>query len=192
MQDCKPMDTPLVTNQRKVDASTREVVDETIYKQLVCFLMYLVKTRPDICFSINQLSQFMMEPTKIHQKVAKHVLRYLIGTIYLSLWYIQTDGVKFQGFTNVDWARSPLDNKTHRGLTLVPRLATISWHNRKQRHVALSSVEVEYMASSQVTCKVIWIRKILVGLFSQEMEPTLIHYCKYCKLTDLLVNQSFY
>jgi hypothetical protein len=55
-------------------------------------------------------------------------------------------------------------------------LQVVSWYNRKQRSVALSSAEAEYMAASQATCEAIWMRKILVGLFGQMMDPTVI-YC---------------
>ena len=41
----------------------------------------------------------------------------------------------------------------------------VSWYSRKQRSVALSSAEVEYMANSQAACEAIWMWKILVGLF---------------------------
>jgi hypothetical protein len=37
-------------------------VDSTLYRQLIGSLMYLVNTRPDICFVVNTLSQFMVEP----------------------------------------------------------------------------------------------------------------------------------
>ena len=43
------------------------------------------------------------------------------------------------------------------------------------RFVALSSVEAEYMAASQAACEAIWMRKILVGLFGSQMDPTMIH-----------------
>lgn len=65
------MDTPLVTNWRKVDASKGEQVDPTIYRQLIGSLMFLVNTWSDICFTDNQLSEFMVEPTKVHWVVAK-------------------------------------------------------------------------------------------------------------------------
>ena len=42
--------------------------------------------------------------------------------------------------------------------------------------MALNSTKVEYMAASQATCEVIWMRKILVGLFGQEMDQTVIYY----------------
>jgi hypothetical protein len=41
--------------------------------------------------------------------------------------------------------------------------------------VALSSAEAEYMAASLASCEAIWLRKLLTGLFDQELEPTMIH-----------------
>ena len=49
--------------------------------------MYLVNTRPDICYAVNQLSQVMVKPAKLFWKVGKHVLRYLRGTSKYGIWY---------------------------------------------------------------------------------------------------------
>lgn len=38
------------------------LIDPTMYRQLVGSLMYLVYTRPDICFAVSTLKQFMCEP----------------------------------------------------------------------------------------------------------------------------------
>jgi hypothetical protein len=64
--------------------------------------MYLINTRPDICFEVNTLGQFMVEPRRIHWVAMKHVLRYLSGRVEYGLSYIQGDGVKLAGFTNAD------------------------------------------------------------------------------------------
>jgi hypothetical protein len=56
MQDCRPMSTPMVTNRKKIDASKQKAVDPTLYRQLIGSLMYLVNTRPNICFVANTLS----------------------------------------------------------------------------------------------------------------------------------------
>ena len=53
MERYKPMETPLVTNRRKVDAASGEEVDATIYQQLVGSLVYLVNTRPHMCYAVN-------------------------------------------------------------------------------------------------------------------------------------------
>eukprot|EP00253_Pinus_taeda_P023383 PITA_23383 len=75
MEDCRPMSTPMITNWKKLHASDSELVDLTLYRQLIGSLMYLVNTRPDICFAVNTMSQFMCEPRKVHWVAAKHILR---------------------------------------------------------------------------------------------------------------------
>eukprot|EP00253_Pinus_taeda_P008895 PITA_08895 len=76
----------------------------------------------------------------------------------------------------VDWAGNPSDRKSTSGGIFTVGLATISWYNGKQRSVALSSTKSEYMVASQAACEAIWARKILVGLFGQQMDAIVI-YC---------------
>ena len=71
--------------------------------------MYMVNTRLDLCFAVNTLSQFMVEPRRVHWTVAKHILRYLAGTTDYGLDYRRSDGVGLVGFTNSYWAGSVLD-----------------------------------------------------------------------------------
>eukprot|EP00253_Pinus_taeda_P010123 PITA_10123 len=130
----------------------------------------------DFCYAVNQLSQAMVQPTKMFWKAEKHLLRYLRGTSQYGLWYRWKEGVKLQGFTDADWVGSPSDWKSTSGGIFNLGLAEVSWYNRKQRSVALSTAKAEYMAASQAACEAIWIRKILVGLFDQRMDPTVI-YC---------------
>eukprot|EP00253_Pinus_taeda_P024761 PITA_24761 len=82
----------------------------------------------------------------------------------VGLWYKWTEGVKLQAFTNADWVGSPSDKKNTSGGIFSIGTVAVSSYNRKQRSVALSVVEVEYMDASQETCEAIWMRKILVGL----------------------------
>jgi hypothetical protein len=175
MEGCKPMDTPLPGNWRKEDANFGEVVDTTFYRQLVGLLMYLVSTRPNICYVVNQLSQATVNPTDLFWKASKHVLRYLRGTSEYGLWYKQMDEVKLHGFTDVDWVGSPMDRKSTSGGIFSIKSTTVSWYNRKQRSVALSSAEAEYMEAIQDACEAISMRKILVGLFGSHLDLTVIH-----------------
>ena len=138
--------------------------------------MYLVNARLDICYVVNQLSQAMVKPTKLFWMVGSHVLRYHKGTSQYGLWYRQTDEVKLHGFTDADWVGSPMDKKSTSGGIFSIRSTTVSWYRRKQRSVALSSTEAEYMAASLAACEAIWMRKILVSLFGSHLEPTVI-YC---------------
>ena len=102
MEDCRPMTTPMITNWRKIDMSDDEEADPTLYRQLIGSLMYLVNTTPDIFYDVNTLSQFMVEPKRAHWAAAKHVLRYLQGTIELGLKYTRDNDVMLSGFTDAD------------------------------------------------------------------------------------------
>eukprot|EP00253_Pinus_taeda_P036492 PITA_36492 len=144
---CKPMETPLAGTWRKEDATSGEVVAATVYRQLVGSLMYLVNTRLDLCFALNQLSQAMVQPTKLFWKAAKHVLIYLRGTTQYGLWYKWTEGVKLQGFKDADWEATPSNRKSTFGGIFNLGSVAVSWYSWKQRSVALSSAEAEYMAS---------------------------------------------
>eukprot|EP00253_Pinus_taeda_P030266 PITA_30266 len=118
MEDCRPMSTPMITNWKKLHASDSELVDPTLYRQLIGSLMYLVNTRPDICFAVNTMSQFMCEPRKVHWVAAKHILRYLQGTVDYGLDYRQGDGVRLVGYTDSDWAGCASDRRALQGAVL--------------------------------------------------------------------------
>jgi hypothetical protein len=97
----------------------------------------------------------MVKPTKLFWKAGKHVLRYLKGTSKYGLWYRQMDEVKLHGFTDADWVGSPTDRKNTSGGIFSIGSTTVSWYSRKQRSVALSSAEAEYMAANQSACEAI-------------------------------------
>ena len=81
MEDCKSMSTSMVTCWKKLHTSKGELVDPTLFRQLIGSLLYLVNTKPDMSFTVNTLSQFMVEPRRVHWTAAKCILRYLAGTI---------------------------------------------------------------------------------------------------------------
>eukprot|EP00253_Pinus_taeda_P005080 PITA_05080 len=66
MMDSKPMTTPLITNLKKLRDSDSSLVDLTSYRKLVGSVMYLVNTMRDICFAVNILIQFQLEPHHDH------------------------------------------------------------------------------------------------------------------------------
>jgi hypothetical protein len=102
MEDCKPMATPMITNLKKVTTSDSKLVDSTLYMQLIGSLMYLVNTRSYICFAVNDLSQFMVEPRREKWVATKHVLKYLRGTMEYDMGYLGDDEVNLHGYIDSD------------------------------------------------------------------------------------------
>ena len=75
----KAMATPMASNLKLLSYASSDSVDATMYHQMIGSLMYLTNTRPDICFAVNTLSQFLMDPRHVHLIAAKHVLRHMKG-----------------------------------------------------------------------------------------------------------------
>jgi hypothetical protein len=73
------MTTTMISNLKKLhdQAIGSDPEDPTGYRQIIGSLMYLVHARPNICYVVNSLSQFMCEPKHIHMIAAKHILRYV-------------------------------------------------------------------------------------------------------------------
>ena len=85
------------------EASTNSSeIDPHLYRQLIGSLMYLVNTRPDICYTVNVLSQFMSQLRQTHWIAVKHVLRYLRGTVIYGLRYVFGVDMRLQGYADVD------------------------------------------------------------------------------------------
>jgi hypothetical protein len=133
MMDCKSMSTPMISNLKKLQdqVTGSDPEDPTLYRQIIGSLMYLVHTRPDICYAINALSQFMCEPKHIHMVVVKHILRYVRGTIAYGLRYTSSGGVMLDGCTDSDWMGSTVDQKSTSGYCFSLGSAMISWSSRK-------------------------------------------------------------
>jgi hypothetical protein len=56
MLECKSMNTPMETNLKLLVDTSSELVDDTLYRNIIGSLMYLMNIRPDICFAVNTLS----------------------------------------------------------------------------------------------------------------------------------------
>ena len=62
MLECKAMATPMDSNLKLLADDSSELVDVTQYRQIIGSLMYLTNTRSNICFAVNSLSQYLVQP----------------------------------------------------------------------------------------------------------------------------------
>jgi hypothetical protein len=117
----------------------------------------------------------MCNPKDIHMIVAKHILRYVRGTIAYGLRYPSSGGVMLHGYTNSDWMGNTMDQKSTSRYCFSLGSAMISWSNRKQGSIAQSTAEPEYFVASVASREAVWLRKLLSDLFNVELKPTIIH-----------------
>jgi hypothetical protein len=115
MMHSKSMPTPMEKNMKLLSETSSKIVDSNMYRQMIGSLMYLTNTRPDICFAVNTLSRYMVEPRGVHLNEPKHVLRSLKGTIDYGLRYVSDHEIILQGFTDSNWVGSVVYRKTTSG-----------------------------------------------------------------------------
>ena len=96
------MTTPMTMNLKLLSDTSWEIVDATLYKHIIGFLMYLMNTRPNMCFLVNSLSQYMVELRCFHLIKEKHVLRYLRGITYYGLCYVVDCEFKLLIYTHLE------------------------------------------------------------------------------------------
>jgi hypothetical protein len=65
----------MVMNMKLLSDTYSEIVDSTMCRHMIGSLMYLMNTRPDICFAVNTLSQYMVVSRHVHIVAIKHVIR---------------------------------------------------------------------------------------------------------------------
>lgn len=158
MIDCKPVTTPMEPGLRLEKAKESK---GNPYRELIGSLMYAaVATRPDLMFCTSYLSQFNDAHAEEHWKAAKRVLRYLKGTMDTNLTYKRT-GHRLEGFADADWATCTVDRRSYTGYCFKYAGSIISWESKKQRTVALSTAEAEYMALVEATKEAIHLKRLL-------------------------------
>lgn len=199
MDESKPMKTPLDGNSKlsKQDAPrTNEEITEmkdVPYQSLIGALMYLaVSTRPDIAYTISVLSQYNVNPGKMHWAAGKRVLRYLRNTTNHGLIFRKTQE-KLIGFVDADWAGDVDTRVSHTGYVFKLADAAVTWEARKQKTIALSSTEAEYMALTEAAKETVYLRNLLkeIGFLEKDAEPTIV-YCDNQGAQKLMRNPIYH
>lgn len=130
-----------------------------------------VWTRPDLFERCSRLGQFAHNPAPEHESCLRRVYSYLCGTIFLGICFrptsvagLEVHSLGFIGYSDSSYADNFSDCKsTYRYLFKVTN-GPVSWKSRKQRVIATSSTESEYIAYSLATKEAMWLKRLLKEL----------------------------
>ncbi|XP_076658375.1 uncharacterized protein LOC143362255 [Halictus rubicundus] len=134
------------------------------YRELVGGLIYLSNaTRPDLSFAASALSRFCSNPGITHWKMAKRTLRYIQHTINYGITYTKSNQT-MKAFCDSDWAGDVDDRRSCSGNVVILAGGPISWSCKKQKSVAASTMQAEYVALSEVTKEVIYLKRLMTHM----------------------------
>lgn len=147
---------------------TDEKFNVTLYQQMIGSLMYaMTLTRPDIAFALGYLARYMSNPAIRHGQAVKELMRYLRTTIQQKLRFGPGGGNYHDHFiiyTDADWANDRIDRKSVSGGVGLFYGGPFCWMSKKQRSVAKSSCESEYIAQAAYAMQGQWTAQVFTDL----------------------------
>lgn len=159
-----------------ITTSDPPLQDPSGYQRLIGRLIYLTVTRPDICFSVQCLSQFMQNPKSSHMEAALRIVRYLKLCPGLGILMSSTSSAWLVVYCDADWAACPNTRRSVTGYLVKLGDSLISWKSKKQVTISRSSAEAEYRSLASAVAEIVW----LVGLFSELDWPIQLPVPVYC------------
>jgi hypothetical protein len=93
----------------------------------------------------------------------KRILRYLVHTPNLGLWYPKGSTFDLLGYSDSDYAGCKIDRKSTSGTCQFLGRSLVSWSSKKQNSVALSTAEAEaeYVAAGACCAQLLWMKRSL-------------------------------
>jgi len=128
-----------------------------MYQQIAGSLNYAAQLRPELKFSVSQLSRVMSCPIQENPFLAQQVIKYIIGSVDLKITYRPDDpndplsetNNKLMIFTDFDWATSVDTQCSHGCYVIMFAGAAIAHRSKSHKSVMLSSAAAEYYEASE-------------------------------------------
>ncbi|GJW61056.1 hypothetical protein Tco_0110391 [Tanacetum coccineum] len=139
----------------------RKVVDPTHYHGMICTLLYLTASRPDLVFAMCMCARYQAKPTEKHLHTVKRIFQCLRGTINMGLWYLKDSCIALTAFADADHAGCQDTRKSTSGSMQLLGDRLVSWSSKKQKSTTISSTEAEYIALSGCCAQILWMRSQL-------------------------------
>ncbi|KRY87936.1 Retrovirus-related Pol polyprotein from transposon TNT 1-94 [Trichinella pseudospiralis] len=173
LDEANAVSTPAEINV-SMEENEEHLSSDIPYREAVGALMFLMTaTRPDIAYAVSTVAQVMDKPTIKAWQAVKRIFRYLRGTADYGLLY-QAKGEGFlKGYSDADYAGDVTTRRSRTGVVCMCAGGAVLWHSQKQRSVALSTTEAEYVAASEATKDMMWLMTLFAEVTEVKQKPIL-------------------
>lgn len=133
--------------------------ERLVYQALAGAVQYVAScTRPDVSLVVGRLGRYSAAPTVEHMAAAKTLLRYLKGTVTLSLTYGAEE--ELMGYSDADFAGDVDSRRSTTGMLFTRNRAAVAWTSKIQATVAASTTEADYVAGAAAAREAVWQRRL--------------------------------
>ena len=87
LENTKHCDTPMSTILKLSKVASGKSVEQTLYRGMICSLLYLTTSMPDISFSVGVCARYQLDPKESFLSSVKRIIHYVNGTSNYVIWY---------------------------------------------------------------------------------------------------------
>ena len=131
MQECKGMTTPMPTSAHLDLTKDDEPVGQKVYRSMIGSLLYLCASRPNIMLSVCMCARYQAAPKECHLKAVKRIVRYLIHTPNIGIWYPKRSSFDLVGYSDSDYGGGKVDRKSTSSTCQFLGRSFVSWSFKK-------------------------------------------------------------
>lgn len=156
-----PVKTPLDRNVKlaKQDGYIADNNFRRIHQSTVGPLNFGSKqTRPDIAFATSYVARYASNLNQTHIDAVDRIFAYLKGDRGKGIVYSGKHGHYVIGFVDSDFAECEDSRKSTTGWVFTLAGGPISWSSQRQKTVATSTMDAEYIACAEAAKEAVWIR----------------------------------
>ncbi|XP_023742978.1 uncharacterized mitochondrial protein AtMg00810-like [Lactuca sativa] len=174
MKNCKPTSSPTDLSV-KFDGTGPPVDDPTLYRSLAGTLQYLMLTRLDITYVVQQICLYIHDLREPHFTTLKHILCYIRDTTSYGL-QLYTPSRTLTAYSDADWDGCPVTQRSTSSYCVFLGNNLLSWSSKLQNTISRSSAKAEYRGVANALAETCWIRNLLFELYYIPAKETLV-YC---------------
>ncbi|KAI3729556.1 hypothetical protein L6452_18217 [Arctium lappa] len=157
--------TPEKSHKCPTTSQKSERMSTIPYGSAIGSIMYaMICTRPDVSYALSMTSRYQSSPGDGHWIDVKNILKYLRRTKDSFLVYGGEEEFSVKGYTDASFQTDKDDFGSQLGFVFCINGGDVSWKSSKKATVPDSTTEAEYIAASDATKEVVWIKKFISQL----------------------------
>jgi hypothetical protein len=131
MDKAKPIKTSMGTNGHLDLDMGGTLIDQKVYRSMIGSLFYLCASMPYIMLSVCMCVRFYAALKDYHLRAVKRIMRYLVFTSNLGLWYPKGSHFELLRYSGANYAGCKVDRKSTSRTCQILGRSLVSWSSKK-------------------------------------------------------------
>ena len=113
LESASSVKTPVSPNVKLIVDLLGKSVDSSLYRSMICSLLYLTDSKPDISYGVGVCARYLANPKESHMIALKRIIKYVKTTANFGVWYNKDTNDVLAGYFNADWAGMLMIKRLH-------------------------------------------------------------------------------